>query len=803
MKKTILLGFVFLICLVPALANFDAYNFYDNFDDNTLNGSLWEQVNEDTAPGEVFTEEDQMLKVLGGDYSTTFKLNRSLNYSALNIDTDIGFRYSTSDGTVFPGGDHSKIYFELFATNSFDSKDGYNDTVVRVIIGKNSVSFRHYSGGVLLDSHSELHGFDNDDLGSYQGLSLLVNENFIEVTYINKTFEYFISNPVEGNILGFIAPWYASSSNYGFYLRDLNITLTDKYDHEYQGVVNETQNTTYQLNFINKSLNESHEHKAWLYWNKTKHNATLINNSSNNTVFNFSFEVPLVESNYSAREIFWEYDIGLDNGSTYKENTTSSTQRVLWSYFVSSTDISASVIENENQILSFNVTDYYGKANRSAYGFNYNGTFYSASEDTDHYSTLYQPNSLIETTSNQTNVTISSLINFTFKNVTFQRNYTQQQTVFTYYLYNCSNGESLNFSLKDEDSEELVNGDFEAAFDVWYGNSILKRNHSFDITNSSNVKICKLPQNYNLTIDSTLQFTADGYDIKNYYIKDLKITNQSQNIDLYLSNTTETSIITFHVSDQLDNPIENVLIKVLKYKPGQNTFKSVESVLTDYAGETIAHLVPFETEYKFLLEYNNETIKETTKSVITATDIYFTINLQDNFLDQYDDFDAVQGILTYDNDTGEIEFTYSNLQGSMEQGCLEINQLTTFNNYTYFEQCSESTAATINASIPVAFNGSFIINGVIIDAEGDSWLVDSISLTNQGSWETYGLGGILIALILIGTLSFIGLYNPTVAITFTLLGLIASFALGIAPITWATLITFIIIGGILIFKQKT
>jgi len=66
----------------------------------------------------------------------------------------------------------------------------------------------------------------------------------------------------------------------------------------------------------------------------------------------------------------------------------------------------------------------------------------------------------------------------------------------------------------------------------------------------------------------------------------------------------------------------------------------------------------------------------------------------------------------------------------------------------------------------------------------------------------FGKVGLLLYFLLIITLAFVGLWSPTVSIVLALLGLVMSVWIGLLTLSVTSVISLLIIGGIMISKIK-
>jgi len=151
---------------------------------------------------------------------------------------------------------------------------------------------------------------------------------------------------------------------------------------------------------------------------------------------------------------------------------------------------------------------------------------------------------------------------------------------------------------------------------------------------TTHYEICVDPADANYTIDAVMEFEADGYSHRKYYLFETSLDSDTDNVTLYLINSSKASDVIIKVYDQsVGSPIEDAIVKVLRYFPELddgtgNAYKLVEVAKTDGDGQALTDLVLADVWYKFLIEYpQGTTLSETDIQRILSTSVSLPISL--------------------------------------------------------------------------------------------------------------------------------------------------------------------------------
>lgn len=485
---------------------------------------------------------------------------------------------------------------------------------------------------------------------------------------------------------------------------------------------------------------------------------------------------------------FTEFFINLLNHSEeYETENILETQSVLFKLFLNATNITTA---------DANLT--------------YNGTNYG-----------YDTKSTSSTQANFTKTIKIPLVNSTVQNNTFYWNYiiddhnnqtaSHNQSVYKMILQNSDAGganKTLQFYIKDEEDDAAKSGTLKGNFKIWLAqNSInhtnLDRTYGFDETAATTHSFYILPAWASYQTNSQLEYASTGYTTRNYYLSDATITNSSQNITLYVANATEENlgIVLIKVIDEYNQEITNAYIKILRYYPKDATYKTVEILKTDYYGQATARLVLYDVWYKFLVSYNGETIIETTPLKVVSNEMTLKKGAGEAVLTDWLNLRNVQYSLTYLNDSKTFKFVFTDTSGLVQEGCLRVVKRTGTKDTEICNECQESSAATITCTLPEDAEDTYVATGWFTINPTRSvtlW----ITITGKKLAEYFGKDGILIGLLLVITCAAVGIWSAPVAIAMSIVGLITALMLGFVMMSYAAIISIVLVGIILLIKMK-
>ena len=284
----------------------------------------------------------------------------------------------------------------------------------------------------------------------------------------------------------------------------------------------------------------------------------------------------------------------------------------------------------------------------------------------------------------------------------------------TFYLYTTN---SVNITFYNELTNQVMNGinvtiDFISdIYSTWYNTT----------TGKLYVDLLS-PASY------TFRYKANNYSERFYYFT----LNNNTNVDLSLyllqfnQNVSDVQIanVTITILDDISNPVEGAYVKAMKYDLTTNAYVLKSMGLTDIDGKTYMDLVLNSEYYKFIIDYNSETIKTTEPSYIHTNAVTIIVNLDDATAQDFEYFAGISYQFNYSNNA--FRLLYNDPNGVTTQGCVEVDRLfvsteSPANNScvsgatgVFFVNVENITGATYRGNAYITLNGQKEFLGSII-----------------------------------------------------------------------------------------
>ena len=381
-----------------------------------------------------------------------------------------------------------------------------------------------------------------------------------------------------------------------------------------------------------------------------------------------------------------------------------------------------------------------------------------------------------------------------------------------YYFVNCTSGNvALNFSLYNEESiTEKLWGDF--GFDLSLKDAGGSETYNFDMSNKSNVAFCLNPTGGDVSIDGTVDYVASNnasysYNRQYYFRGDAISGEDDRNINLYSLQDSLSSSCQIIITEEGVTPNPGYYIHLDRYVTGTGNYHLASMGNTSSSGSDNFAIRLTDAWYNIrVYDGSNTSVYTSGNQHISSCPI--RIQTGSGSGGDYNDskewflYDNIVWSLTFNDSNNLTSLTY-NSYGYTTNNCFRIEQylLNGTGLNILNTSCSSANTGTMTHNITNA-KGLYVIK--YIAYQGGSWkLIDSLDIDLARYVAYYlGLDGVFLAMLLIGVLSFIGLYSPVASVMLALVGFIATRALGLITISWGAIIGIIFVGLLLLFKQK-
>ncbi len=473
----------------------------------------------------------------------------------------------------------------------------------------------------------------------------------------------------------------------------------------------------------------------------------------------------------------WNYKI-LENSYIYDNDT----------YETSLEEFSINVSSDGSEIITANLI--------------YNGTLYSALKVGDN--NLMEFNRTISLS--QVGINISFYWSFIYGSEVLNSS-TFNQTVTALSLSGCPSGTTtLNFTTyNEEDLSAVAPYDFFGTFWYWLGDGSAYNSVSISNQSVNYASLC-LGLNSTYYSNATIQYEKDGFVKRSYYLVNETLTNVTQNISLFLLNTSISTSFIIEVEDEVQLPISNVYVYIQRYYPGTDEFETVEMALTDNIGSTIGHFEAETEDYRLIFEKYQVIIYQSGTQKIFCRETPCTLTFQTiagagiswadiGLIDKFD------WTLDYDEVTEVWTLIYTDTSGSIGYGRL----------YVYYEDPIEGkmticnkTSTQLSDTIICDVTG---YNGTIYAAaylsRSPEILVYLKSIVISALKAIFGLEGLFLSMFILLSLAMAGLWNPAVGIILVVVGMIILNVMGLAAFGATAIWSIIFIALIILWELKT
>ena len=303
-----------------------------------------------------------------------------------------------------------------------------------------------------------------------------------------------------------------------------------------------------------------------------------------------------------------------------------------------------------------------------------------------------------------------------------------------------------------------------------------------------------------------MEYKNDSYDVKNYYYDHAEISNQTQNLTLFLLPTADATLVTITIQDNAQAVQEGVYIKAQRYDVGTDAFDLVAMGRSDKAGKDTIPLRLNDAWYRFILEKNNNvlSIDPNSRRITSAS---LTLKTSETTLpEQLRDFETLSYTVT--NTSDSIILTYTDTTGVSSKNCLTVFRTnSTFNEFVCYgeDYCQSSSSGTITCIIGNGTEGGEYI-WRYYSTINPTKLVDAGVISNVGKAVIAAIGiiGLFGAFFIILTMGLAGVSqrNVSVMVVFIMLGVISSRLLNLLDVSFLWISILGVIGGIVIVLTK-
>ena len=264
----------------------------------------------------------------------------------------------------------------------------------------------------------------------------------------------------------------------------------------------------------------------------------------------------------------------------------------------------------------------------------------------------------------------------------------------------------------------------------------------------------------------------------------------SDNLNLFLLNSTVDTLIVVTVVDVNDDPQNGSILIVQRFYSADNAFKTIEMGRANFNGDVLINVVQNTQEYRFLVQsLLGNIIFSSSEFKISGTTLKIRIPSAEGI------FDAAVGQANILSTMGLAEagnqsnftYTFIDTKGFAVSGCLDVTEITFLGENLLCRVCSVSTSATLECSVNAT--GQIIAVGSINDSSGQQIPIQILSITKTEAEEQFGDLGLFLAIMLFVAIAAVGFIDMDMAMIFGLIGLAVTAAMGLYVISIGIILT--------------
>lgn len=371
-------------------------------------------------------------------------------------------------------------------------------------------------------------------------------------------------------------------------------------------------------------------------------------------------------------------------------------------------------------------------------------------------------------------------------------------------ITDCTKGEKvLEFTIKaEEDPLDLITADLEMAFETWYEDTDDMTYYNFSLSGSDTYQVCIYPNGTKLYANAMMEYSEDvNYTARQYYMVNTTLSGSSYDaIDLYLLNDTLSDLITIYVQNPEGISQDDVMIKGQRLYLGENIYRTVVMGRTNFDGHDSIYMRLNDAFYRFVLEKDGEILRVFDPFKITDTNLILKTSPigYGQWFSYINDF----GWYCSHNDVTNItSCTYSDTGGNSQEICLLVKQEDLFNYTTICDYCETSTSGTLYCDLGDTKDNIYLYTLTVVFDE-TSYVLEHGYLDFTSS-TTWGLMGVLVALMLFITCTFIGIRSPTSAMALAVVSLFISSTFGFIDIAVGSILGIAVVAAIIIYRMSS
>lgn len=343
---------------------------------------------------------------------------------------------------------------------------------------------------------------------------------------------------------------------------------------------------------------------------------------------------------------------------------------------------------------------------------------------------------------------------------------------------------------------------------IWYEDESSPQNYSFQFKDAHNYSLCIFPNSTGY-VNAIMEYFADGYSNRKYYLDNFSLDYEnSQTLNLYNLNSSKSSDVTLYVYDRnTGESIEGAYVKLLRYYPETNKYRIVEIEKTDSNGYSLGKMVVADVFYKFIVEYERDVVYNGAVERIVSLTKQIPVIISGDLLESWRSIDDISGSVTCTESTKTCRFTWSDSSNLVQTASMKVYRVNGYGKTSIVELSSSAVSGSLVYTISENTTGNeYIAVGYIHTNTANSFYTmgeDFIEFRESIS-DQFGVGALFPMFLLLVVMGAVLLNTGAVGVIVgSLIAIVGGTLIGIIPFGVTTILSFVIMGAILIGKLKS
>ncbi len=371
----------------------------------------------------------------------------------------------------------------------------------------------------------------------------------------------------------------------------------------------------------------------------------------------------------------------------------------------------------------------------------------------------------------------------------------------------------LNFTLKDEFNGSIINAatnatTFQATFNIGADSENLLKNFSINNQSvaTSEFDFCTNNETNKFFLDMNAFYSAVDFSDSNHFLsKAFVVGNVTSEIDLFLLRDSEAVQFFITVEEDL-SPLQNAIVQVAKFFPGEGVFKTVEIDETDSDGKFTVFL-ELDKEYRFTVIKDGVALAIIERtSICEQAPCELKLSISSAIANIFEGFDNafaddVLYNLSYNPFLKIVNFEFVDITGLATSFTLEIERSMTnqsailISNQTVF-----TSSGSMSFNLTGQPDGDYMVRAYI--QRSPNQLIDFLTIVLANLARELGLLGLFMTLIIVIATIFAVAITPKMMVLMVPLALTIPKLMGLSFLSPTTLVITWILGVVAFVIMK-